>query len=137
MLVSGQSMLLSAFGSNFGSMFVMLDQYKERPQPVVERFFRWLDQPAFEAWARKTFHIKNFTPLNSDAIAAESEEAVRGQDPRAMITVLPPPPVRGVGRAGGFKIMIEDRSSSSLLALQELTDGLVEDATYEFVTRST
>ena len=42
MLVSGQSMLLSAFGSNFGSMFVMLKPFAERPQPAVERFFTWL-----------------------------------------------------------------------------------------------
>jgi multidrug efflux pump len=47
-----------------------------------------------------------------------------------MLTVLPPPPVRGVGRAGGFKIMIEDRSSGNLMALQEATDGLVDDATF-------
>ena len=41
--------------------------------------------------------------------------------------VLPPPPVRGVGRAGGFKIMIEDRSSSAgslegLRTLEEVTE---------------
>src|SRR5262249_8507916 len=29
--------------------------------------------------------------------------------PDAMITVLGPPPVRGVGRAGGFKLMVEVR----------------------------
>jgi len=137
MLVSGQSMLLSAFGSNFGSMFVMLKPYKERPQPVVERFFRWLEQPGFEAWARKTFHVKKALPLNSDAIAQSLRNQFEEKLPGAFITVLPPPPVRGVGRAGGFKIMIEDRSSSSLLALQELTDGLVDDATYEFVPVTT
>ena len=38
------------------------------------------------------------------------------QIPEAMVMVLPPPPVRGVGRAGGFKIMIEDRSSSAGLS---------------------
>ena len=43
-LVSGQSMLLSAFGSNFGSMFVMLDRFDERPQPTTERFFDWYAQ---------------------------------------------------------------------------------------------
>jgi len=133
MLVSGQSMLLSAFGSNFGSMFIMLDEFKKRPQPVVERFFRWLDQPKLEAWARQTFHIKKHPPLNSDAIAQSLRDQFEEKIPGAMITVLPPPPVRGVGRAGGFKVMIEDRSSASLLALQEATDQLVDDATYEFV----
>ena len=52
MLVSGQSMLLSAFGSNFGSMFVMLKPFDERPQPTTERFFAWYAQSQFEDWWR-------------------------------------------------------------------------------------
>src|SRR5262249_40889021 len=39
--MTGQSMLLSANGSNFGSMFVILDAYHERPDPVLGRFFTW------------------------------------------------------------------------------------------------
>ena len=26
-----------------------------------------------------------------------------------MVSILPPPPIRGIGRAGGFKFMVEDR----------------------------
>ena len=42
--MTGQSMLLSANGSNFGSMFVILDQYAKRPDPVLARFFTWFKQ---------------------------------------------------------------------------------------------
>jgi multidrug efflux pump len=159
MLVSGQSMLLSAFGSNFGSMFVMLKGFDERPQPTTERFFEWYatsqfedwwrarlgwkkpvlagvnpqgaPKTSFEAWCRKTFNIKKVPSLNSDSIANVLRAKFREAVPDADIAVLPPPPVRGVGRAGGFKIMIEDRSASELLALQNATDGLVEEATFE------
>jgi multidrug efflux pump len=42
-----------------------------------------------------------------------------------MVQVFPPPPVRGVGRAGGFTIMVQDRSDNGLTALQEQTENLV------------
>ena len=38
--------------------------------------------------------------------------------------VFPPPPVRGVGRAGGFMIMIEDRGDIGPQVLQEETENL-------------
>jgi multidrug efflux pump len=131
MLVSGQSMLLSAFGSNFGSMFVMLKPFAERPQPATERFFTWLANPRLEARLREIFHVKKVKPLDSVTIANELDRKFKQQIPEAFLTVLPPPPVRGVGRAGGFKIMIEDRSSAGLVALQEATDDLVDFATNE------
>jgi multidrug efflux pump len=160
LLISGQSLLLSAFGSNFGSMFIMLDDFHERPQPTTERIFTWYAQSDFESWWRNTlgwnvdkdgnpkpppppgaptrfekwcrekFHIKKVPSLSSDAIAANLRAKFEKEIPEAMIMVLPPPPVRGVGRAGGFKIMIEDRGSSSLSSLQEATDDLVRKAQF-------
>jgi hydrophobe/amphiphile efflux-1 (HAE1) family protein len=43
----------------------------------------------------------------------------------ASIFVIPPPPVRGLGTAGGFKFLVEDRSGMGYQALQEATDDLV------------
>ncbi len=131
--VAGQSLLLSAFGSNFGSMFVMLKDFSERPQPPTERFFTWLANPKMEAWLRKTLHIKKLQALNSDSIANEIRKQLGMQIPDAMVAVLPPPPVRGVGRAGGFKMMLEDRSATAgslegLQALQNGSDTLVEES---------
>jgi len=43
----------------------------------------------------------------------------------ASIAVFPPPAVRGVGTAGGFKLQVEDRSGAGLAALQAATDELI------------
>jgi multidrug efflux pump len=157
-MISGQSLLLSAFGSNFGSVFIMLDDFADRPQPTSERFFTWYAQAgiedwwretlggskrppgatgtALERWCRKLFRIKEAKSLNSDAIAASLRKEFEAKVPEALVLVLPPPPVRGVGRAGGFKIMIEDRSSSAgslegLRTLEEVTNNLVDAADFE------
>jgi multidrug efflux pump len=153
-MISGQSLLLSAFGSNFGSIFVILDNFDERPQPVSERFYTWYAQTnledwwgqrlgwakptgvkgtALERWSRKVFGLKPQPSLSSDTIAASLRKQYEEQVPEALVLVLPPPPVRGVGRAGGFKIMIEDRSSAAgslegLRALEEVTNSLVDAA---------
>jgi multidrug efflux pump subunit AcrB len=39
--------------------------------------------------------------------------------------VFPPPPVRGIGNAGGFKMQIQDRRGAGLPALQAATDQLI------------
>ncbi|HEY7313847.1 MAG TPA: multidrug efflux RND transporter permease subunit [Gemmataceae bacterium] len=96
LVVSGQSFLLSANGSNFGSMFVILDDFDKRHDPS----------------------------LTANAIAAALRQRFREEIFEAEFTILGPPPVRGVGRAGGFRIMIEDRGDIGLLALQEQTDTL-------------
>ena len=47
----------------------------------------------------------------------------------AIILVFPPPPVRGVGNAGGFKLQIEDRSGTATpQQLQAVTDELIAAA---------
>ncbi|MGA8657330.1 MAG: multidrug efflux RND transporter permease subunit [Chthoniobacterales bacterium] len=48
-----------------------------------------------------------------------------------LVLVFPPPPVRGIGNAGGFKIQIEDRRSAGLRALQEATDNLIAKASQQ------
>ena len=100
LVVSGQSFLLSANGSNFGSMFVILDDFDKRQDPE----------------------------LTSNAIAASLRRRFREEILEADFTILGPPPVRGVGRAGGFKIMLEDRGDLGLLELQKQTDALAAAA---------
>jgi multidrug efflux pump len=46
----------------------------------------------------------------------------------ASLAVFPPPPVRGLGTAGGFKLEIQDRAGAGLAALQAATDQLVAEA---------
>ena len=143
--MTGQSMLLGANGPNFGTMFLILNPYDERPDPVSERFFtwwqwtelepkvrKWLKKPpaapteTVEARLRRWFHLTQTRPLNSDAIAQMLRKKFEEQVPEAMITVLGPPPVRGVGRAGGFKVMIEDRGDNGSVTLQAQTEALTE-----------
>ena len=42
----------------------------------------------------------------------------------AFIVVIPPPPVDGIGNAGGFKMMVQDRQGRGLGALEGATWGL-------------
>jgi multidrug efflux pump len=95
--ISGQSFALSAFGSNFGSMFINLKDYADRLDPG----------------------------LSGEAIA----NRLRGEFakiPEANLAIFAPPPVRGVGRAGGFTFVVEDRGGSlGPVALQEQVENLV------------
>ena len=43
----------------------------------------------------------------------------------AFIVVIPPPPVRGIGNAGGFKLMVQDKRGRGLQALELATQDLV------------
>jgi multidrug efflux pump len=94
--ITGQSFALNAIGSNFGSLFIGLDDYANRRDP----------------------------DRSSPSIVAKLNESFLGL-PDAMVQVFPPPPVRGVGRAGGFTIMVQDRSDVGLTTLQEQTENLV------------
>ncbi len=66
--------------------------------------------------------------LRGESIIADLRGRFAKEVPEAVITVLGPPPVRGVGRAGGFKIMVEDRGDNSLATLQGQTDNLIDKA---------
>ncbi len=96
--VAGQSFLLSANGSNFGSLFVILDE----------------------------FHNRHAPELHADAIGARLRRACYHEVEEALVAVFGAPPVDGLGSAGGYKIMIEDRGSAGLEVLQAQVDNLVE-----------
>jgi hydrophobe/amphiphile efflux-1 (HAE1) family protein len=46
----------------------------------------------------------------------------------AFIITIPPPPVRGIGNAGGFKMMVQDRRGRGLPALEAATQDLLSAA---------
>ena len=96
--VAGNSFLLSAYGSNFGSMFIILDPFEDREDP----------------------HLK------ADAIVKELTRKLAKEVPEAVVALFGPPPVSGLGRAGGFRVMIEDRAELGLNALQEQTEKMVD-----------
>ncbi len=53
------------------------------------------------------------------------------QIPEAAIGVFGAPPVDGLGTAGGFKLMVEDRGSQGPQTLQQMTDALVERGNHQ------
>src|SRR5262249_39666910 len=107
--ISGQSFAMNAIGSNFGSMFVNLKDYADRREP---KLFPGDDAPE---------------EPSSTAIAAHLNKYYAEQIHDAEIKVFPPPPVRGVGRAGGFAIMIEDRADLGPVALQDQVENITRN----------
>jgi multidrug efflux pump len=95
--IAGQSFLLNANGSNFGSMFITLDEFEHRRDPA----------------------------LKADAIIAKLRRQFNTEIPEAAVGIFGAPPVDGLGNAGGFKLMVEDRGDNGLAMLQGQTDNFV------------
>jgi multidrug efflux pump len=98
--VAGQSLLLNAFGSNFGTMFVTLKEFSERPSD----------------------------DLYYEVIMNKLRGKLGAAIPEANISLFGPPPLRGVGRAGGWMLMIEDRGDLGPAQLQRQVENLVAAA---------
>ncbi|MGL4551087.1 MAG: efflux RND transporter permease subunit, partial [Gemmataceae bacterium] len=96
--IAGNSFLLSAYGSNFGSMFIILDDFDYR----AERH------------------------LPSGKVLADLQKRLNEEVPEATVALFGPPPVNGLGRAGGYRVMIEDRAEVGLTALQKETENMVD-----------
>jgi hydrophobe/amphiphile efflux-1 (HAE1) family protein len=95
--VAGQSILLNANAPNFGALFIMLDD----------------------------FHKRTARDLSGDAIAARLQEALQKEIKGGLVNVFGAPPLDGLGTAGGFKIVVEDRGDTGLKVLQDVADGIV------------
>ena len=98
--ISGQSLIQNANAPNFGSLYVMLKDFDERRGPA----------------------------LSADEIAAQLRQDCQQQTQDALVSIFGAPPIDGLGTTGGFKIMIEDRGHSGLVALQQVCDEIVGQA---------
>src|SRR5208282_3996455 len=82
---------------------------------------------AIENWGRRLLGLKE-KPLAPDLYYEVIMKKLRGQFdqaiPEANIALFGPPPVRGVGRAGGWMLMIEDRGDLGSTALQKEVENL-------------
>ena len=63
----------------------------------------------------------------ADAIVADLRQAVASIN-EAEIFVIPPPPVRGIGRGGGYKMYVQDQSGAGIDALNLVTQRMVVEA---------
>ena len=100
MAIAGQSILLGANAPNFGAMYVMLDD----------------------------FHERSAHGLSGEAIAATLQARFQEEIKDGLVGVFGAPPVDGLGTAGGFKIIIEDRGDVGMTALQEVGEKIVDRA---------
>jgi multidrug efflux pump subunit AcrB len=98
--IAGQSILLGANASNFGAMYVMLDD----------------------------FHRRAARGLSGEIIGAQLQAEFQREIKDGLVNVLGAPPIDGLGTAGGFKIIIEDRGDNGLPALQKVGEKIVDDA---------
>jgi multidrug efflux pump len=96
--IAGQSLLLNANAPNFGSMYVMLDDFHHRTKPG----------------------------LTGDEISAKLLEKLQREVLDGTISIYGAPPVEGLGTAGGFKIVIEDNNDTGMESLQRTTDRVVD-----------
>ncbi|MFN9720183.1 MAG: efflux RND transporter permease subunit, partial [Planctomycetota bacterium] len=95
--IAGNSFTLGGRASHFCSMFIILDTFDRRKTPET----------------------------TSTAIMERLLREFGKRIPEATVTIAPPPAVSGVGRAGGMKLMVEDRGDAGLRALQNQTDNLI------------
>lgn len=65
--------------------------------------------------------------LTADVIVADLRKRFSGMT-EADIRLIMPPPVRGLGTAGGFRLMVEDRGGHGYAALDEVTRDLATAA---------
>lgn len=101
--IPGLSALQNANGSNFATIFVILDE----------------------------FHHRHDATKTADAIAAKLRGACFQRIQEAAVGVFGAPPVDGVGNAGGFKVMVRDRADQGLPTLQAAADGLAMEGTQD------
>jgi multidrug efflux pump len=94
--VPGTSFVLNANSSNYASIFIILKPFHERRDPS----------------------------LTGEAIAARVRERLQREVLEARVLVFGAPAVRGLGNAGGFKLMVEATGDVNFDALQARADNL-------------
>ncbi|MBN9290578.1 MAG: efflux RND transporter permease subunit, partial [Hyphomicrobium denitrificans] len=86
--------------SNAGAVFIVLKPFEERPR-----------DPAQSAKGIQSALLAKFSAIQE-----------------GMVLVVSPPPVRGLGSAGGFRMMVENRSGASSSVLQDAVNAMMGKA---------
>jgi multidrug efflux pump subunit AcrB len=100
MSVGGYSAVFTCDSSNWGTIFVILDEFENRKTPETQA-------AAIINKLNRQYH----------------EEVLS-----CVASVFGAPPVPGLGQCGGFQLQIEDRTGLGLQALQEATETIVKKA---------
>ncbi len=90
-----------------------------------------------------TFTISPNAAVSFLPLEDAKERAKRGRDINAIVSdlrtevssineaqifIIPPPPVRGIGRGGGYKLYIQDQSGAGTEALNQVTELMISKA---------
>jgi len=75
----------------------------------------------------ESFDKRNTPELSANAIAGRLQQKFAGIE-EAFIAIFPPPPVRGLGTTGGFKLQIEDRADLGYEALADVVTTVQQQA---------
>jgi len=73
------------------------------------------------------FDKRKDTELSANAIAGRLQ-AKYNAIPEAFIAIFPPPPVRGLGTTGGFKLQVQDRADQGYKALDDVINQVKQKA---------
>ena len=95
--ISGTSLAQQAYGSNLGTILIVLDPFDKRQTP----------------------------DLSADAIMVRLRKAWQAKIEDGTVQVFGAPPIPGLSVAGGFKLIVEDRAGLGVETLQQQTDTLV------------
>ncbi|MCJ8157603.1 efflux RND transporter permease subunit [Sphingomonas sp. LaA6.9] len=75
----------------------------------------------------KPFEERSGTGRTEAAIVADMRAAVADLDD-SMVFVIPPPVIQGLGAAGGYRMMVQDRTGQGARALEQAAGGLLGKA---------
>ncbi len=95
--IAGQSILMNANAPNFGAMYVMLDE----------------------------FHHRALEGLTGPVIADRLKFALESEIREGIVNVFEAPAVDGLGTAGGFKMVVEDRGDLGSEELEAVANRIV------------
>ena len=94
--VTGQSFVQNAVGSNFGSMFIILEP----------------------------FHDRQSIETKAQSIGARIRQLSSQEIDEGIFSIFGPPPVDGIGSAGGFKLVLRDSGNLGYENLQAVADDV-------------
>jgi hydrophobe/amphiphile efflux-1 (HAE1) family protein len=86
-----------------------------------------LDNAAVVFFPLDDFEAREDEGLNAGAIAGTLQQKL-GSIPDALILVVPPPPVQGLGATGGFKLYVQDRAARGYDDLAAVVNEVLNEA---------
>jgi HAE1 family hydrophobic/amphiphilic exporter-1 len=126
-----------------GAALTRTDEVVHRATEIIRQTPGALNAVAFAGFSGATFSNQSNAAAIFVTFAPWEERIAHGQSgasiiqnlqqrlfaiQEAFIFVVPPPPVPGIGNAGGFKMMVQDRGGLGLAQLEEAASTVIDQA---------